>query len=110
MYLTMLVLFIGCSAKDKNIQTNTLPEKKTFVKKEKNNTPSNRNAYYPPVPPMGGYYPAPMGYSPRGGYSPYRHQYNNGGGVGYYMEPLGNGPISYQNSAEDIENQRQGRD
>jgi len=108
---SITVLFIGmallgCS---NNTPSKTIPSKKTFVKKENNTAPSNRNGYYPPVG-LGGYYNSNVGYQG----VPNRHyQRNNGSmynGGEYYVEPLGNGPLTYQNSAEDIENQRQGRD
>ena len=108
-HITLLVtigLLLGCS---NNAQVQPLPVKKTFVKKEKNTTPSNRNGYYPPIG-VGAYYPAPMGYQvpPNLPYQQNTGSLYNGGG--YYVEPLGNGPLTHQNSAEDIENQRRGQD
>jgi hypothetical protein len=108
-YITLLVTsmaLLGCS---NSAPSKPLPAKKTFVKKETNTAPSNRNSHYPPVG-VGGYYPVPMGHQ----VPPHlqQHQNNNSvyNGGGYYVEPLGNGPLTHQNSAEDIENQRQGRD
>lgn len=106
-HITLLVLsllVLGCS---NNSKVQPLPTKKTFVKKEKNTAPSNRNSYYPTV---GAYYPSPMGYqgTPNLPYQQNMGSVYNGGG--YYVEPLGNGPLSYQNSAEDIDNQRRGKD
>jgi hypothetical protein len=103
------LLLSGCSDKNATVQVNDIPAKKTFVKKEKSTAPSNRNGYYPPMGVIGGGGYAPIGYP-----APMRHgyvnRYNRGGDYNYYIEPLGNGPLSYQNSAEDIENQQQGRD
>ena len=98
-YITLLVtsvLVLGCS---NNTQVQPLPTKKTFVKKESNTAPSNRNSHYPSV--MGHQIPPNL-----------HHQQNNNSiyNGGYYIEPLGNGPLTQQNSAEDIDNQRQGRD
>jgi len=105
-YITLLVtsvLVLGCS---NNTQVQPLPTKKTFVKKESNTAPSNRNSHYPPI---GVYYPSAMGHQ----IPPNLHHQQNNNSIyngGYYIEPLGNGPLTQQNSAEDIDNQRQGRD
>ena len=106
---TLLVIFSACTNANKKVEVNQLPPKKTFVKEEKNTSPSNRNAYYPPMNSVGYGYQQPMMPYPQNN----THPYNNRGGVaygGYYQEPLGNGPLTHQNSAEDIENQRRGRD
>jgi hypothetical protein len=78
------LIFTGCangSADSKNIVVNNIPPKTTSVKAEKPfAAPSNRSGYY------GGYY----------------------GHYGYYR--LGNGPIGFQGSPEDIDNQVRGVD
>jgi len=78
------LLFVGCAngAADSNsIVVNNIPPKETHVKAEKPFVaPSNRSGYY------GGYY----------------------GHYGYYH--LGNGPVGFQGSPEDIDNQLNGVD
>lgn len=106
--ITLLItslFLLGCS---NNAQVQPLPAKKTFVKKESSTAPSNRNSQYPPIG-VGGYNPSPMGHQ----VPPHLHHQQNNNSIyngGYYVEPLGNGPLTHQNSAEDIENQRQGKD
>jgi len=86
-FLTFLATFIfqGCTTTQDKVQVNNIPPKTTHVKAEAPGEPSYRGT-------MGARY--------------YDNYYYNGRYYnGYYYNSLGNGPLTHQDSPEDIDNQ-----
>ncbi len=82
----LALLFAGCASDEQQVKVNNIPPKTTHVKAEAPGAPSYRE--YPGARYYDNYY--------------YNGRYYNG----YYYNRLGNGSLRYQDSAEDIDNQR----
>lgn len=81
----LAVIFLGCTTTQEKVQINNIPPKTTSVKADAPGEPSHR------------------GYS---GARYYDNYYYNGRYYnGYYYNHLGNGPLTYQGSHEDVDNQ-----